>query len=96
MHCAKPPHTIGHHPVPATMPMGTLEESATRTPMPPKIRATSAQREKLLLWMVKNEIRDIQSVGAVLNEYYLNPERTVSLIDKNSSFEYLVNKRGTK
>ena len=41
------------------------------------------QRKKILLWMLKNNIRSIEEVGRVLYDYYINREKLLELVDKN-------------
>ena len=44
-------------------------------------------KEKILLWMVKNNIRELESVGKILKEYYIDPESITKLALKNTSKE---------
>lgn len=44
-------------------------------------------KEKILLWMVKNNIRELESVGKILKEYYIDPESMTKLALKNMSKE---------
>ncbi len=39
---------------------------------------------KILSWMVKNNVRGISDVGKLMNEYYLNTDFLVDIVNKNS------------
>ncbi len=41
-------------------------------------------REKILEWMVKRNIRDVQAVGKVIREYYLDKDNLINLVNKNA------------
>mgnify|MGYP001568951750 FL=1 len=41
------------------------------------------EKEKILNWMVKNDIHDISDVGKVIANYYLDREATLKMIEKN-------------
>jgi len=43
------------------------------------------EKEEVLSWMVKKEILDINSFGKVIDEYYKDPKRVVSIARKNDS-----------
>lgn len=42
-------------------------------------------KEKILTWMVRKNVRDSVSVGEVMHQYYLDPEKLVALVKKNAS-----------
>ena len=42
------------------------------------------KKEKILQWMVKHKVRDIHSVGKIMNDYYLDPEKLYQKIQKNA------------
>ena len=41
------------------------------------------QRKKILEWMIKKNVRNVQDVGKVMREYYLNRDVFLKLINKN-------------
>ncbi len=47
-------------------------------------------KKKILDWMVKYNVRDVESVGNVIKEYYLNPDYVISVINKNLRPEKLI------
>lgn len=44
-------------------------------------------KEKILLWMVKNNIRELESVGRVMKEYYIDSESLIKIALKNTPKE---------
>ena len=42
-----------------------------------------ADRRKILLYMVKNNIRGVEDVGKVMNRYYIDPDLVIKIVDKN-------------
>jgi len=51
-----------------------------------------ALREKILKWMLSKNIRDVQNVGKVIREYYLNKDFVVGLVNKNSDPKIILEK----
>ncbi len=47
-------------------------------------------KEKILVWMVKNKINSIDTVGKVVAEYYRDPKYILSLVNKNEKAEKLI------
>lgn len=45
------------------------------------------EKEMILNWMVKKNITGVHKVGKLMAEYYLNPERVLSLAKSNKGFE---------
>ena len=41
------------------------------------------EKQNVLNWMVKHDVRDIQSVGLIMKLYYLGSEELVKQINKN-------------
>jgi archaeal flagellar protein FlaI len=41
-----------------------------------------ARRKSVLEWMLRNGIKDYEKVSAIINEYYKNPEKVLSRVDK--------------
>jgi flagellar protein FlaI len=39
-------------------------------------------KKNILLWLVKNKIRDINKVGRVISDYYKDPERVIRMVEK--------------
>jgi flagellar protein FlaI len=54
-----------------------------------EIKKDLKNREKVLTWMVDNEIRDLDSVGKVISHYMKNPEETMKIIDSDKPMEIL-------
>ncbi len=50
-----------------------------------EINKDLATKKKILDYMVKNNLRDIGSVGKVMNMYYLDPDFVVDNVEKNSA-----------
>ncbi|MFH0711693.1 MAG: ATPase, T2SS/T4P/T4SS family [archaeon] len=48
-----------------------------------EIRANLAEKMKVLSWLVDNKIRDLKSIGKVMNVYYSNKELLMGAIKKN-------------
>ena len=44
-------------------------------------------KEKILSWMVKQEVKGIAQLGKILDAYYNNPDTILSLAEKNKKFE---------
>ena len=42
------------------------------------------EKEKILSWMVKNDVHDISDVGKVIANYYIDREATLKMIEKNA------------
>jgi len=51
------------------------------------IKRELSTKKLILDWMVKNNIRDITDVGAVMAEFYKDPEVIVTMAEKNKKFE---------
>ena len=49
-------------------------------------------KEKILLWMVKNNIRELESVGKVIKEYYIDSEAITKIALSNTSKEEFLKK----
>ena len=48
----------------------------------------------ILKWMVQHNLRDIQVVGKILREYYLNPETVVKVAaDKKANPKLILEKK---
>lgn len=47
-------------------------------------------KKKILEYLVKNKIRNIKSVGKVMNDYYINPEFVIDIVEKNKKAELLL------
>lgn len=50
-------------------------------------------KEKILTWMLKRNIRDITSVGKVFHVYYHNPNKLISIINKNGDPKDILHER---
>ena len=49
-------------------------------------------KKAILSWMIKNNIRNLDSMGKVMNLYYTNPELLNSIIKKNEISKVIINK----
>ncbi|MEE9323905.1 MAG: ATPase, T2SS/T4P/T4SS family [Candidatus Aenigmarchaeota archaeon] len=47
-----------------------------------EIRKNLEEKKNILLWMVKNKIKDIDKVGRIISDYYKNPENVLKMIKK--------------
>jgi len=47
-------------------------------------------KEKILLWVVKNKVNTVDGVGKVVAEYYRDPKYILSLVSKNEKAEKLI------
>ena len=46
-----------------------------------EIKNNLEEKKKILMYMVKNKIKDIEKVGKIVSDYYVNPKRVMSLVD---------------
>jgi archaeal flagellar protein FlaI len=51
-----------------------------------EINADILQKQKILDWMVKKDIRSVQSVGAIMHLYYLDPKKVITVVNKGGNF----------
>src|SRR3989344_2125589 len=62
-----------------------FEEISRHTGMSEKdIAAYTTEKKKVLSWLIKNNIRDLQNFGKVLNLYYKNKELLLNAINKDN------------
>ena len=47
------------------------------------IAAKLKQKENILNWLLRNNVRDVHSVGKFMSEYYLNKEEVIDIVNKN-------------
>ncbi|NIO21456.1 MAG: CpaF family protein [Candidatus Aenigmarchaeota archaeon] len=47
-----------------------------------EIKENLEGKKNILLWLVKNKIRDIEKVGRVISDYYKNPEDVLKMVKK--------------
>jgi len=47
-----------------------------------EIKENLEGKKKILLWLVKNKIRDIDKVGSIISDYYKDPERILKMVGK--------------
>ncbi len=50
-------------------------------------------KQKILEWMVKNKIRQIENVGQVMAKYYMNPDEITELVRKGRSPTWLLSRK---
>ncbi len=63
-----------------------FEELNLFTGMSPKQLASELNdKKKVLDWMLKKGVRDVDSVGKIVNAYYTNPGKTLKLINSKAS-----------
>ena len=53
-------------------------------------------KEKILLWMVKNKVNTVDGVGRVVAKYYRDPKYVLNLVNKNEKAEKLISKEFLK
>ena len=39
-------------------------------------------KKKILRWLVKNKIKDINKVGRIISDYYKDPETVLKMVEK--------------
>ncbi|MBI2670848.1 CpaF family protein [Candidatus Woesearchaeota archaeon] len=49
-----------------------------------EIQSDLRDKQKILDWMVKNKVRQVNDVGKVMKDYYIEPEIVLKVINKNS------------
>ncbi len=45
-----------------------------------EVKRNLEEKKNILLWMVKNNIKDIDKVGRIISDYYKNPESVLRMI----------------
>ena len=55
-----------------------------------EINKDLAMKKKIIEYMVKNNIRSLEQVGKVFNNYYLDPGFVTEIVDKNRNKEKLL------
>ena len=70
-----------------------LEDLNLHTGMTPKeINDDLKQKQKILDWMLKNNIRDIDDVGIITKIYYKEPDMIINAATKNKKPDFFVKK----
>ena len=54
------------------------------------INKNLAYKQSILIWLLKNKVRNLNSIGKVMNLYYTNPELLASMIKKNEIAKVIV------
>ena len=54
-----------------------------------EINKDLANRQNILLWMVKNDIRSIEQISKVMGIYYSDKEKLLSIVNKNGKFSMI-------
>ena len=49
-----------------------------------EIQENLSEKSKILSWMIANDVRDLQSMGKVMNAYYSNKSFLLDAIKKNN------------
>jgi flagellar protein FlaI len=57
-----------------------------------EIKKTLKEREKVLNWIVKNNVNTVNGVGKVIAEYYSNKEELLKIVNKNEKPEKIIPK----
>ncbi len=69
---------------PANAPMKFFEELEKHTGLTVKeIGEEIKQKKKILEWLVKNKVREVENVGKVMNRYYTEKDAVSDVVDKN-------------
>ena len=45
-----------------------------------------ADKAKILTWMVKRGYKDVNTVGTIVSQYYMNAEEIISMASKNAEW----------
>ena len=45
-----------------------------------EIKKNIEEKKKILIWMVKNKIKDINKVGRIISDYYKDPESVLKKV----------------
>jgi len=61
-----------------------------------EIKKNLKERQKILSWMVKNNLNTVNGVGKIIAEYYLNPKNLMAIVNKNEKPEKIVPKEWLK
>ena len=54
------------------------------------INKNLAYKQSILIWLLKNKVRNLNSIGKAMNLYYTNPELLASMIKKNEIAKVIV------
>ena len=54
-----------------------------------EIKADLKKKEDILQWMFDKQIKDVESVGRVISEYYRDKDKVLDLVKKNGDFKEL-------
>ncbi|MCX8179338.1 MAG: type II/IV secretion system ATPase subunit [Candidatus Aenigmarchaeota archaeon] len=74
-----------------------LEKIKMHTGMSNKeITKTLKEREKVLLWMIKNKVNTVNGVGKIIAEYYMDAKNLMGIIERNEKPERIVPKEWLK
>ncbi|MEM0359867.1 MAG: ATPase, T2SS/T4P/T4SS family [Candidatus Diapherotrites archaeon] len=55
-----------------------------------EIKKEILEKQKILDWMVDKKIKDVNSVGRVVAEYYNDPDRVIEIVRKNQDFKKII------
>lgn len=71
--------------------MRVLEDLNLHTGMTPReINADLKEKEDVLKWMLKNNVKDIDQVGKVVKAYYRNRDLLLNLVRKNKKASFIL------
>ncbi len=72
--------------IPVNKSIRIIDELQVRTGMGTnEMEKNLANKEKILRWMLKNNVREINSVGKIVNSYYTDEDYVVDTVNKNKS-----------
>ena len=64
--------------------MSTLQLYTGYTPK--EIMKMLKQKEEILKWMIKQQVKSVDSVGRVVAEYYTDPDNLMKFVRNNKKF----------
>ncbi|MBU5690023.1 MAG: type II/IV secretion system ATPase subunit [Candidatus Aenigmatarchaeota archaeon] len=60
------------------------------------IEKTLKERSKILNWMVKNKVTNVNGVGKIIAEYYMDPKNILKIAEKNENPDKIIPKEWLK
>ena len=78
--------------LPVNKSMRILDELQLRTGMSDREMAKNlGEKERILKWLLKNNVRDITSVGKIVSTYYADEDYVVDILNKNQGPQAILN-----
>ncbi len=79
---------------PVNKSMRIVDELQLRTGMSSSEMTTNlAEKQKILQWMLKNNVRDINAIGTIVNTYYNDEDFVLGVVNKNRSPSEILGKQ---